>query len=373
MTRIVIKCILVSRKLVEETLRVVIMSILKAETGSDKLKADIYKQLQRGLLKKNDRLFSEEKLASHYGLGIKIVRKALAELEEEGVVVRKKRVGTFINNANVSGQRYISVLHFDITASTAYNAEIFKGIESGLRGLNCSMQINTIQSRRVAGSRRDLLYDLIFEGRIDGLILLSWLEKDEIEMLMENNISLVVAGFEYRDLDVPTVVGDSRAMLDRTINELMAEGHDRIGMITGTTGVVNPDVIMAQEKLISEYEKITQDKGIFHPELLRQGLFTERDGYWLMQELLSRNDYPGAVITCGNDLSNGALKAVYDYGQGKNIKLFPLADRECMLPKPLMKRPIYKIGETAARMLDDIIERRELKARKVYLDAELLR
>ena len=350
-----------------------IMNILKADTGRDKIKADIYRQIQRGHLKKNDRLFSEENLAKHYGIGIKIVRRTLSELENEGVVIRKKRVGTFINNPNISGTTHISVLHFDMTAASAYTAEMFRGIEDGLRGLNCSMQINPIQGRRIAGSRRTLLYDLIFESKIGGLLLLSWLEKDEIEMLLEKNIPLVVAGFEYRDLDVPTVLDDIRGMLDRTIAELLASGHERIGMITGTTGVLNPDVIMAQEKLLSEYEKVTAAKGIFHPELLKQGLFTERDGYWLMQDLLMRKDYPTAVIACGNDLANGALKAIYEYGKGKKVTLFPLADREDMLPKPLMKRPISKIGETAANMLNDIMERRELKARKIYLDSELIR
>jgi len=349
------------------------MSILKAEIGSDRIKSDIYKQIQRGQLKKNDRLFSEENLARHYGIGIKIVRRTLAELEDEGIVIRKKRIGTFINNSNVSATRNISVLHFDITASSAYNAEMFRGIEDGLRGMNCSMQINPIQGRRISGARRTLLYNLLFESKISGLLLLSWLEKDEIEMLQKNNIPLVAAGFEYRDLDVPTVLSDIPAMLDRTIAELTAAGHKSIGMITGTTGVLNPDVVMAQEKLVSEYEKITSAGGIFHPELLKQGLFSERDGYRLMRDLLLRKDYPTAVVACGNELANGAFKAIYDHGHGKKVMLFPLAEQAGMLPKPLMKSPISKIGEIATKMLGDIMDGRKPEARKIYLEAEFIR
>lgn len=349
------------------------MEILKAKTGSERLKSDIYDQVRRGLLKKNDRLLAEEKLSEHYGLGIKLVRRALGDLETEGIIIRKKRVGTFIKNSNISGNRYISVLHFDMASTTAYHSEIFSGIEKGLKGLNCSMQTNVIQGRRIAGSRRDLLYDLILGGKIDGLLLLSWLERDEIEMLQENNIPIVAAGFEYRDLEVPTVVGDIREMLSRTISELTTAGHKHVGMITGTTGVLNSDVIMAQEKLISEYETIMQTQGIFHPDFLQKGLFTERDGYWLMEELLRHDDCPSAVIVCGNDLANGAIKALYEHGQGKDITIFPLADSEGMLPKPMMKRPISQIGETATRMLYDIIEGHELKSQKVYLESELIR
>jgi LacI family transcriptional regulator, galactose operon repressor len=364
--------ILVSRKTVELQYGIN-METLKVKTGSEQLKSDIYDQVQRGLLKKNDRLLAEDKLAKHYGLGIKLVRRALGDLEAEGIIIRKKRVGTFIKNSNMSGNRYVSVLHFDMSSATAYHSEIFSGIEKGLKGLNCSMQTNVIQGRRIAGSRRDLLYDLILGGKIDGLLLLSWLERDEIEMLQENNVPFVAAGFEYRNLDVPTVVGDIKEMLSRTVSELTNAGHKRIGMITGTTGILTPDVIMAQEKLISEYQKIMQGQGILHPEFLQKGLFTERDGYWLMEELLRNDDYPSAIIVCGNDLANGAVKALYEHGQGKNITIFPLADSEGMLPKPLMKRPISQIGETAAKMLYDIIEGHELKSQKVYLESELIR
>ena len=349
------------------------MELLKVKTGVDQLKDDIYNQVQQGLLKKNDRLLSEEKLADHYKLGIKLVRRALSELESEGLIVRKKRIGTFINKSNISGSHYISVLHFGMSASTAYHSEIFNGIENALKGMNCSMQTNAIQGRRIAGSRRDLLYNLILEGKIDGLLLLSWLERDEIEMLQQHNIPMVVAGFEYRNLNIPTVVGDIREMLKRTVDELISSGHESIGMITGTTGVINENVIMAQEKLISEYEVQLKKRNIYNPEFLQQGLYTERDGYWLMEELLRKDNCPSAVIVSGNDLANGALKAMYEHGQGKDIKIFSLADSQGMLPKPLMRRPIKQIGETATKMLMDIIEGRELTSPKVYLESELVR
>jgi DNA-binding LacI/PurR family transcriptional regulator len=349
------------------------MQTLKARTGSDQLKEDIYNQVKRGLLKKNDRLLSEEKLAEHYDLGIKLVRKALRGLESEGIIIRKKRVGTFINTGNIASVRNIAVLEFDLSVTTAYHAEIFEGIERAARIHGCAVQVNSLRGRRVRRSDSELLHRLIYEGKIDGLLLLSWLERDEIESLLKHNIPFVAAGYEYRHLDVPTVVGDVRNTLDRAVEELVTQGHKRIGMITGTTGVVNSDVVMMHEKLTDEFEALVRKLGLYCEEYHKKGFFAERDGYWLMRELLDMSNGPTAVITAGNELTNGAIKALYSHKGENKIEILPLADRDTMMPRPMLKRPIDKIGQKAVEMLIDLINGKELVTRKLVVEAELLR
>jgi DNA-binding LacI/PurR family transcriptional regulator len=349
------------------------MSVLKARTGSDQLKEDIYDQVRRGVLKKNDRLLSEEKLASHYDLGIKLVRKALDELEDEGIIVRKKRVGTFINTGNIASTKNIAVLEFELSSATAYHAEIFEGIERAASIHNCAIQINSLRSRRVRSVDSELLHTLIYEGRIDGLLLLSWLDKDEIDSLIKHNVPFVVAGYEYRDIDVPTVVGDVRGMLERSFKELISQGHHKIGMITGTTGVTNNDVIMMHEKLTDEFEKLTSKSDFGCSQYHKKGFFSEHDGYRLMRELLEMEDGPSAVITAGNELTNGAIKALYNYNGENKIDIFPLVDRDTMMPRPMFKRPIDKVGQKAVEMLMDLINGKELVKRKVTLESELIR
>ncbi len=64
----------------------------------------IYLQLERllrtaigeGRLGDSDALPAERDLASHYGISRITVRKALAELEREGLVVRRRGMGTFV-------------------------------------------------------------------------------------------------------------------------------------------------------------------------------------------------------------------------------------------------------------------------------------
>jgi len=64
----------------------------------------IYLQLERllrtaigeGRLSESEALPTERDLASHYGISRITVRKALAELEREGLVVRRRGMGTFV-------------------------------------------------------------------------------------------------------------------------------------------------------------------------------------------------------------------------------------------------------------------------------------
>ncbi|MFI6349290.1 GntR family transcriptional regulator [Streptomyces sp. NPDC050560] len=42
------------------------------------------------------RLPTEERLAAHYGVGVLTMRQALKELEDEGLITRRRRLGTFI-------------------------------------------------------------------------------------------------------------------------------------------------------------------------------------------------------------------------------------------------------------------------------------
>ncbi len=348
------------------------MKVLKAPGGKTRLKEDIYSQIKTGLLRKNDRIMGEEQLSSRYNLGIKTVRSALNELEEEGLIVRKRRVGTFIKTGNIGDCRNISILEFEMSTATAYHSEIFTGIERCADLYRCSIQINPIRRRSVRDTAAGLLRNLVYGGRIDGLLLLSWLEKDEIESLLAKNIPFVAAGFEYRDLDVPAVACDYRAIMDRAIMELLESGHERIALITGSTGIKNESVIMANEKLTDEFSRLLKQKDLYESSYVKKGLFAERDGFWLMRELIESGSPPDAVISCGNELTNGAMKALYNKNCAGKIKLFPLSDRDTMMPRPQIKLPIDKIGSRGMEMLMDLIEGRELKARRELIDGEML-
>lgn len=62
-----------------------------------KINRDIADQISSGLLKAGDRLDSEVKLAERYGVSRMTLRQALAELEIDGLVVRRHGSGTYVS------------------------------------------------------------------------------------------------------------------------------------------------------------------------------------------------------------------------------------------------------------------------------------
>ncbi len=80
------------------------MSFFSVMSGLPASNGPIYLQLERflraaiheGRLGGSDALPPERDLAAHYGISRITVRKALAELEREGLVVRRRGMGTFV-------------------------------------------------------------------------------------------------------------------------------------------------------------------------------------------------------------------------------------------------------------------------------------
>jgi GntR family transcriptional regulator len=83
------------------------MSFFSVMSGLPLSNGPIYLQLERflrtaiqeGRLGDNEALPPERDLAAHYGISRITVRKALAELEREGLVVRRRGMGTFVAKA----------------------------------------------------------------------------------------------------------------------------------------------------------------------------------------------------------------------------------------------------------------------------------
>lgn len=63
---------------------------------------DIRSKIEEGRIEPNTRIPTELELSSDYGVSRITVRKALELLVEEGILIRKKRVGTFVSYKKIS-------------------------------------------------------------------------------------------------------------------------------------------------------------------------------------------------------------------------------------------------------------------------------
>ncbi len=98
----------------------------------------IYLQLERllrtaigeGRLSDSEALPAERDLASHYGISRITVRKALAELEREGLVVRRRGMGTFVAKGHTAPPSAAFPFQEDLVGAGRHTRSIWTARES---------------------------------------------------------------------------------------------------------------------------------------------------------------------------------------------------------------------------------------------------
>jgi len=68
---------------------------------------DLLTQVRSGALRPGDPVASERELAAHFGVSVMTARHALKELEIQGIVVRRDRVGTFVAPPRIQFNRLL--------------------------------------------------------------------------------------------------------------------------------------------------------------------------------------------------------------------------------------------------------------------------
>ncbi len=139
------------------------------------------------------------------------------------------------------------------------------------------------------------------------------------------------------------------------VTQLIAEGHRRIGLVTGE----NRSRHTADR--LKGYDKALQDNGIlFDPSLIYQGDWTRDSGYKAGDFLLSKKV---TAIFCMNDvMAAGIYDCADKHGLsiGKDLSVIGFDNRDiCTVLKPELSTvalPLSYLGSYSAKILIDQIE-----------------
>lgn len=137
------------------------LTIKKRQTLADQLYGQILEQIVSNVLKQGERLPSENRLATAFGVSRPVVRVALRKLQEDGLVEARRGVGTFVRRrppeklieyataGSVAGlmramEARITVEHATARmAALRANKQDIALIETTLQQLEASMQART--------------------------------------------------------------------------------------------------------------------------------------------------------------------------------------------------------------------------------------
>ncbi len=201
----------------------------KYQAVADALRRDI----ATGVFQDGDTLLTEEALKDKFGVSRQTVRQAIALLENDGLVVRRRGSGTYVTHGP---RKHGGILQVGVV--TTYITDyifpsIVRGIEGALSHENCIMSLSATYNH--THHERALLQRLL-ETPVDGLIIegtKTALPNPNIglyEKLVERNIPFVFIHGFYPQLprNVHVVMADE-AGGRQAAEALVARGLTRLG------------------------------------------------------------------------------------------------------------------------------------------------
>ena len=208
----------------------------KKSTKYQELIDYVYNLIDDGILKSGDRLFSENELSAMFHISRQTVRRAIGELEENGVVKRIRGSGTYIGDnrqENLKKRNRIAVV------TTYVDSYIFpktiQGIEKVLSEHGYFVQIaftnNTLEREK------SVLEDMISQDDVAGVIVegtKSGLPNPNLFLyrkLMKRRIPILFFNTFYPELDVPHVSLNDVEAGSKAVQFLIEKGHKDIGAI----------------------------------------------------------------------------------------------------------------------------------------------
>lgn len=156
---------------------------------------------------------------------------------------------------------------------------------------------------------------------------------------------------------------------EKAVREIMdcfiANGHTKIGFVG--CAEKDKDGRELKDERMDAVKKYLTEKGLYHPEYIKTGLYHAKYGYQLLKELYEEGNLPTALFVANDSMAVGCYKAAYELGLKipDDISLIGFNDiptAKYMIP-PLTTVRLYMefMGEYSVRMLEErVLGEREL-------------
>ena len=336
----------------------------KKSTKYQELIDYVYNLIDDGTLKSGDRLFSENELSVMFHISRQTVRRAIGELEENGVVKRIRGSGTYIGDnrqENLKKRNRIAVV------TTYVDSYIFpktiQGIEKVLSEHGYFVQIaftnNTLEREK------SVLEDMISQDDVAGVIVegtKSGLPNPNLFLyrkLMKRRIPILFFNTFYPELDVPHVSLNDVEAGSKAVQFLIEKGHKDIGAI------LKLDDGQGRLRYLG-YLKAMEAAGLPVKDSRMIWIDTEeaRQLSLCMDRILSRLEGCTAVL-CYND--QVAFQLIHLLQERKiaipeQLAVISIDDsdlaRHSEVPITSLPHPKEKLGETAANHLLEMLNGR---------------
>ena len=229
--------------------------------------------------------------------------------------------------------------------------EIIRGIDMEAYRAGQYLMVSSSHSQR---NMVETLLDLMSGGRVDGLILMAPTMGAELITAVETSPKPIVLLNARRDLNggVRFNVNNYQGAFAVVEHLIREHGYERIGIIQGPIG--NCDA----EERFRGFQDALKVNGIpLRKELVVQGEFTAKSGYYGFVRLASQSERPRAVFAANDMMAVGAYEAAKNLGIAipEEIAIVGFDDitlgRFLVPPLTTVHVPMVELGSKAVRYL----------------------
>lgn len=233
--------------------------------------------------------------------------------------------------------------------------ELLRGIMALATRMNYELLLSTETS---LGNGIDALSRLVYGRRVDGILLLSSRREDpSITFLEEEGFPFVLIGRSETHPHAPMVDNDNVQTAYDATSHLIAQGHTRIGFVSGP-----PEFTLSHDRMVG-YTKAMEDAQLkVHEDWILEGEHLLESGFQAMSLFMSLPERLTAIVIIDDHVAFGVLRALAELGfrvpEDISVVSFNnIALSELALP-PLSSIDIgtYQLGYSAVQLLLKILQ-----------------
>jgi len=339
-----------------------------------KIIVELRSLIATGELKAGDRIPSESALAQQFGVSRITSKRALEEMEHEGLIYRVQGSGSYVKEQAAAPDRRAGsntlalLLPFDSTKGRALDT--IKGVNDCLheRGYLLTVHISDYDPEQ----EKEIIRRLV-DSAVSGLIIYPYSDRQNIDIIFKlalQKYPVVTIDKYFERVAIPAVVTDNYSGAYAAAQHLIDKGHRRIGFSSARNV---EESISARDRYFGFCQALSDngieprdDYFVSVPEIRNSIDTTMFHG--VLERLLDRQDPVTAVQALNDYEAISLLKATLEAGLKvpEQLSLVGFDNIELTehveVPLTTVEQDFYGIGCRAASLLLDQLQGRVLPA-----------
>jgi DNA-binding LacI/PurR family transcriptional regulator len=325
-----------------------------------KLKKVLEKEIKEKF-KPGDLFYSQNYLMKKFKYSTVTVINALKELEREGYIYRIQGKGTFVSSLverEISEReevKNIGIVFRNVNYIThPYIKKVIEGIEVYGMENNYHFFFYPLGGRTITGENGSLFFKAIENRELDGIIMFDFINRRDLNFIIEKNIPVVCVGHYYKGVDIPAILTDEERIAEQITEELILNGHKRIGVITGPVSqAILIGAISSSLLFLEGYKEALKKYNIeYEKDLIKESDFEGEKILDLVNNLISIENPPDAII-------------LIDEAMAKEIKSF--LGKDIFIKSIKFSYIGEDIGKKAMETLEKIIKKEEILDNRIVI------